>query len=57
MKIEKLSKKIDIDVEAQLLPRQCNDDYISGITYTGNQSLLSLCRPRFLYTQWISKVK
>ena len=57
MKIEKLSKKIEIDVEAQLLKRHCNDDCIAGITYTGNQSLLSLCKPRFFYTQWISKVK
>ena len=55
MKIKKLSNKIDIDVEAQ--GRPCNKDCISGIIHTGNQSLLSLCKTRIFYTQWISKVK
>ena len=59
MKIEKLSKKIDIDVEAQAKP--CNRDCPSGITYVNNKSLADIntnykpmCKPVVEYSSFIS---
>lgn len=61
MKIEKLSKKIEIDVEAQAKP--CNRDCPREIAYSGNTAFFAVtstpsvvhCHPYIIYSSFISK--
>ncbi|MBR3667772.1 MAG: hypothetical protein IKN66_11555 [Ruminococcus sp.] len=57
MKIKKLSKKLDFNVEAQARP--CGRDCPVSYEFTNNKSLFGIpsCFPRIIYTSWISKVK
>lgn len=57
MKIKKLSKKLDFNVEAQARP--CGSDCPVSYEFTNNKSLFVIprCFPRIVYTSWISKVK
>ena len=65
MKIKKLSKKLDFNVEAQARP--CNADCPSSIAYTGNTAFFychmdpsnpkyGYCHPYIVYTSFISKM-
>ena len=64
MKIKKLSKKLDFNVEAQARP--CNRDCPSDIAYSGNTAFFKAtdtpsprvvhCRPYIIYSSFISKI-
>ena len=61
MKIKKLSKKLDFDVEAQARP--CNRDCPSSIIYVHNKSVFERltsmprhCTPVIVYSSFISKM-
>ena len=61
MKIEKLSKKIDFDVEVQARP--CNKDCPANIEYVNNKSIWErltsmprYCSPAVVYSSFISKM-